>query len=222
MPAELLRDGAAPRQASGVGRPQLKRLDQSRGSSRNRQGRNPRADPRSGPPPGSSQATTLNPSASEASCGCHTRPSSAAPCTNTSAAPRRRTCRRFRTRWPDDLHSRTLRRSGSGRAYRPHPIQIQVRQMDVEASDHADGGRRRARRHPRPQSMSERAACGERTSAQREALRTGVAGRARPTTPSRRTRCFIAGGVRSARAERRPTSPPLPPAAGSRRGLSLR
>ncbi len=58
-----------------------------RGSRRSPPGRNPRAHPRSDPPPGSSQATTVNSSARAASCGCHMRASTAAPCRNTSSGP---------------------------------------------------------------------------------------------------------------------------------------
>jgi hypothetical protein len=54
-----------------------------RGSSRSPLGRSRQAHPRSGP----SQATTVNSSVKAANCGCYTRSSSAAPCTNSSGGP---------------------------------------------------------------------------------------------------------------------------------------
>ena len=59
-------------------------------------------------------------------------------------------------------------------------------------------------RHPRPQSMPERAAC-ERANERREALRTGDDGRARPTKPAPGPRPYGTNATTRAGAALAPT-----------------
>ena len=104
---ELQRERAAPGESGDVRRAERERLDQRREAACVvREAEPGRARRPSRPAPGSSQATTVNSSRRAASCGCHMRPSPAAPWTNTSGGPS--PARRYATSSPFAMTASTI------------------------------------------------------------------------------------------------------------------